>query len=224
MTHQPAHSRHPSARPLRRARLACALATFGFALLAAAGVTAFTGWPDTAGPAQGAAPWAGEPNPAPVAVISGPDEQRPGPTPTALRLPALGVAAPVFPVAEQMDGSLAIPTDPRVLGWWYLSARPDSPRGTVVIVGHVDTARDGAGALFRLASARPNQRLTVDTDAGPREYVINAVHTYPKAQLPVADLFTDAGPPRLVLITCGGAFDRRTHQYADNVVVYAHPS
>jgi hypothetical protein len=130
----------------------------------------------------------------------------------------------VFPVAEQLDGSLAVPTDPRVLGWWYLSARPDSPRGAVVIVGHVDTARAGAGALFRLSAARPNQHLTVDTDSGPREYVINAIRTYPKAQLPVADLFADTGPPRLVLITCGGAFDRRTHQYADNVVVYAQPS
>jgi hypothetical protein len=37
------------------------------------------------------------------------------------------------------------------------------------------------------------------------------------------EVFAVGGPPRLVLITCGGAFDRRTRNYADNVVVVAEP-
>ena len=44
----------------------------------------------------------------------------------------------------------------------------------------------------------------------------------PKAELP-AELFSRAGPPRLALITCGGAFNDTTRHYADNVVIVAEP-
>jgi hypothetical protein len=39
---------------------------------------------------------------------------------------------------------------------------------------------------------------------------------------PIADLFDRDGPPRLVVLTCGGAYDAR-NGYRDNVVVIAEP-
>ena len=144
--------------------------------------------------------------------------------PIALRLPAIAVNAPIIPVAELPDGSLAVPSNPHVLGWWYQSARPDSPVGTVVVIGHVDTARDGPGALFRLSKIQPGQRLALDTSTGQRQYVIRAVRSYPKTELPIRQVFDNTGQPRLVLITCGGSFDSQTRQYANNIVVYAVPA
>jgi hypothetical protein len=44
-----------------------------------------------------------------------------------------------------------------------------------------------------------------------------------KKDLPQA-LFASGGARRLVLVTCGGAFDAATHQYADNVLVTAVPA
>jgi hypothetical protein len=38
------------------------------------------------------------------------------------------------------------------------------------------------------------------------------------------DLVRADGPPQLVLVTCGGEFDRRTGNYADNVIVTAAPT
>jgi hypothetical protein len=38
-----------------------------------------------------------------------------------------------------------------------------------------------------------------------------------------ADVFRRDGPPRLALVSCGGAFDERTGNYADNIVVLAQP-
>ncbi len=38
------------------------------------------------------------------------------------------------------------------------------------------------------------------------------------------DLFSLDTGPRLAVITCGGAFDRATRSYRDNVVVFAAPS
>ena len=45
----------------------------------------------------------------------------------------------------------------------------------------------------------------------------------PKTELP-AELFSRAGPPRIALITCGGAFNTTTRHYQDNVIVVAAPT
>lgn len=165
------------------------------------------------------------PEPAP------PTPPQPAP-PVRLHLPTLGVEAPVTPVDTDAERGIAIPDDPAVVGWWRGGAVPGSAAGSVVLVGHVDTRVAGPGALFRAASLRPGDRIVLgtesasvgrpasgSTDAG---YVVAAVRHYPKAELP-AEVFATAGPPRLVLVTCGGKFDPRTRHYADNVVVYAVP-
>ena len=54
-------------------------------------------------------------------------------------------------------------------------------------------------------------------------YRVAAVRTYPKQTGIPPDVFTRAGSPRLVLITCGGPFDSATGNYEDNVVLYAVP-
>ena len=42
----------------------------------------------------------------------------------------------------------------------------------------------------------------------------------PKGALP-ADLWSDGSQERLVLVTCGGWFDRASRSYSDNVIVWA---
>jgi sortase (surface protein transpeptidase) len=116
-----------------------------------------------------------------------------------------------------------VPDDPHVLGWWQGSARPGSRQGSVVIDGHVDTAAHGPGALFSLRQLHPGDPLVLSTNHGSSHYLIVAVRSYPKATLP-AEVFTSTGPPRLVIITCGGAFDPTTRQYADNIIAYALPA
>ncbi len=153
-------------------------------------------------------------DPVPPAVDPGP--------PLRVRVAALAVDAPVTPVDVDPDGALAVPADPGVVGWWRAGARPGAGAGTVVLAGHVDTRADGPGALFRLAALRPDDRVVVETAAGEVDYVVQGVRHYPKAALP-AEAFDTGGSARLVLITCGGVFDRSTRRYADNVVAYAVP-
>ena len=43
-----------------------------------------------------------------------------------------------------------------------------------------------------------------------------------KAKLPV-NVYARTGKARLVLVTCGGPFDRRSGHYKDNIVVTAVP-
>jgi hypothetical protein len=60
------------------------------------------------------------------------------------------------------------------------------------------------------------------TTGGTVVYRIRAVRHHPKPELP-GEVFDRTGAARLVLITCGGRFDRRSRSYADNVVAYAVP-
>ncbi|NMH99890.1 sortase domain-bontaining protein [Pseudonocardia acidicola] len=143
-------------------------------------------------------------------------------TPQRLRLPSLGVDAPVVPVGVAAGGALVVPDDPGVLGWWQAGARPGSGHGTVVVDGHVDSAVAGPGALYHLRAVRLGDRVQLGTDRGTQGYVVRALRSFPKSA-PPPDLFAIDGPPRLALITCGGSFDRHTRQYADNVVAYAVP-
>jgi hypothetical protein len=141
-------------------------------------------------------------------------------SPARLSIAALDVEAGVEAAGVGRDGSLSIPEDPRRLGWWIGSARPGDRDGTVLIAGHVDTAADGRGALFRLEDLAMGARIIVR--AGDHDVVYRAVarRSYRKSRLP-ADLFRSDGAPRLVLVTCGGRFSGGA--YARNVVVYAEP-
>ncbi|WP_250031361.1 class F sortase [Paractinoplanes maris] len=140
--------------------------------------------------------------------------------PARVTIGKLRVAAPVDAVGVRADRSLTVPDDPARLGWWIGSATPGSARGTVVIAGHVDTAEDGPGALFRLENLPLG--ATIEVRAGERVFAYRAVarRSYSKQRLP-ADLFAPGTAPRLALVTCGGSFHDGV--YSHNVVVYAEP-
>ncbi len=142
-------------------------------------------------------------------------------TPTRVTIGGLRVDAPVAAVGVRADGSLAVPDDPDRLGWWIGSATPGSPRGTVVIAGHVDTAQDGPGALARLEKLPLGAPIEVRAGDRVVQYRAVARRSYAKQRLP-AELFRTGTAPRLALVTCGGTF--RDGTYSHNVVVYAEPS
>ncbi len=141
-------------------------------------------------------------------------------TPAEVAIDRLDVAAPVDPVGVTPDGVLDVPADPDRLGWWIGSALPGDRRGTVLIAGHVDTARDGKGALYRLESLPVGTRIEVRGGDRTVAYRVTARRSYPKSRLP-KDLFRRDADGRLALVTCGGAF--RNGAYDRNVVVYATP-
>jgi hypothetical protein len=140
--------------------------------------------------------------------------------PTELSIAALHVTAGVRPVGVGPDRSLDIPADPAQLGWWIGSAMPGAPRGTVLVAGHVDTARDGPGALFKLETLPMGALIRMGTGDHTVTYRAVARRSYSKQHLP-AELFGTGTPAELALVTCGGTF--RDGTYSHNVVVYAEP-
>jgi Sortase domain len=143
--------------------------------------------------------------------------------PVTVRLPATPHPLPVVPVGVLGPGRLQLPENPSVLGWYAAGAVPCSPSGTAVLAGHLDSARFGAGPLRALLDAGAGAVVTItDATGSAHRYGLSSRTTYRKADLP-QELFRPGGAPRLALVTCGGPFDRRTGQYADNVVVLAAP-
>jgi sortase (surface protein transpeptidase) len=143
--------------------------------------------------------------------------------PERLRIPALGVDAPVVPIAAD-DQVLRPPPDPQQVGWWSTGARPGAHHGAALLTGHSVSAGDGA--LDHLADLTPGARVTLTvqpttTGAARRlRYQVETVTTYDRAELArrAPELFATSGPPRLVIVTCGD-FDGR--EYLGNVVVRA---
>ena len=177
--------------------------------------------PPTGGPAAAATSIA-----APSVVTrSGRLADRPRPAtaePERIRIAALSLDAPVTPVGVETSGALEVPSEVSTVGWYRHGPAPGE-RGSAVLAGHVDSRTQGRGAFFELARLAPGDRIEIAGPDGTQVFAVVARRRYPKTEVPLGDLFTREGPPRLVLITCGGDFDRVTGHYADNVVVYALP-
>jgi hypothetical protein len=143
--------------------------------------------------------------------------------PTRVVLPD-GSAAPVVPVGLHPDGALVIPEDVRTVGWWTGGSEAGEAFGSVVVAGHVDSAAQGIGVFAALRRLTPGQVVELEGDARALRYRITSATQVPQAEISSrAGIFSVDGEPRLVLVTCGGPFDRERHRYQDNLVVVATP-
>ena len=144
--------------------------------------------------------------------------------PTRVRLAARGIDAPVYDVdIDTRSGALAIPKDIDRVGWWRDGAAPGSSNGAILLAGHIDSAKRGAGAFYGLRKARRGDTVTVTTDDGKsRRYRVSTMQRVRKAALPES-IYSRTGRRRLVLVTCGGPFNASTGHYRDNLIVTAYP-
>lgn len=144
--------------------------------------------------------------------------------PVHLEIPSLDVSAPILTVGTLPDGSMEIPDDVDLVGWYaadQLPVRPGDP-GTAVIAGHRDSRIQGAGALHDIAELAPGGRIELrHEDGSVSVWEVDRILTTPRAELPAELLFSRDGPPRLALVTCGGTFDRTTRSYTHNTIVLA---
>jgi len=143
--------------------------------------------------------------------------------PVRMRIAAVDLDVGVRPTGVAKDGSMELPDTVRRAGWYRFGATPSERSGTTVIAAHVDTRSEGLGPFARLTSARRGDRIIVTDRSGDEHaYRLLSRRQIDRTRLPVDDLFDRDGPPRLVVLTCGGAYDARSG-YRDNVVVIAEP-
>jgi len=140
--------------------------------------------------------------------------------PVHLRIPAIGVSAVVVRLGLNRDGTLQVPGDFDVTGWFTGGPAPGET-GPAVIAGHIDS-RSGPAVFYRLRELRPGDEITVGrTDGSSVRFAVDGVAQYPKQAFPTEAVFGPSPDPMLRLITCGGTFDRSQRSYRDNIVVTA---
>jgi sortase (surface protein transpeptidase) len=167
------------------------------------------GAPDTTAPSTTAAPSPRSPTTDQDAAV-----------PVRIEIPAIGVDAPVVPLGLEPSGALEAPEGLAETGWWTDGPEPGEA-GPAVVAGHVDS-RAGPAVFYRLDDLRPGDGVEVVREDGSRvAFVVERLEQHPKADFPTEAVYGDTEGAALRLITCGGAFDRSTGHYLDNVIVYA---
>jgi len=145
--------------------------------------------------------------------------------PVQAAVPSLGIALPIDSVGVAEDGQMEVPPLAERAGWYRFGAAPGDAVGTAVVAAHADSvASAGLGPFARLHEVEPGAVVDVTlADGTTRRYAVTAVTRQPKPEIRWADVFVQDGAHRLVLVTCGGTFQREAGRYSDNVVVTAEP-
>ncbi|MBV2356196.1 class F sortase [Streptomyces sp. J2-1] len=142
--------------------------------------------------------------------------------PTSLRIPSLGIDAPVIGLRLDKDRQLTTPPldRPKEVGWYEGGATPGEI-GTAVAVGHRDTTT-GPAVFAALAQVKPGKLVQAQrADGRTAVYTVDRVKVFDKAGFPDKEVYGPASRPELRVLTCGGLFTKRTG-YTSNVVVFAH--
>jgi Sortase domain len=149
----------------------------------------------------------------------------PAPKPAAperLVIASIQIDNPVQPVTVT-DGVLGLPKDPNDIGWWSGGGIPGSDKGATVLAAHRDSRELGRGVMVRLSEAQVGARIIVKSAGSSEvEFKVTENRNYAKATLPYEQLFSQSGPERLVIVTCGGKYITGKG-YADNIIVTAVP-
>ena len=140
--------------------------------------------------------------------------------PVRVEIPAIGVSSSLVRLGLNPDGTMQVPGDFQVAGWFTGAPQPGQ-LGPAVIAGHVDS-RTGPAVFYRLRDLRPGDEVrVVRADHRVVRFRVDSLASYPKQALPDDAVYGATTTPALRLITCAGTFDRSRHSYRDNLVVSA---
>lgn len=182
----------------------------------------------------------GEPERPPVSTIShptppsrdasiapSPDSTQPDVVhPTSITIPFLDVRADVIPVGISDNAEMEVPADIRDVGWYLPTAPLSLTSGSTVLVGHRDGKNDPNGVFRHLDDLDPGHRVFItDSQGTTREFRVRSVTSVTDADFTrkAPQLFVSDGPPRVILLTCGGAYVRDKGGYQSTIVVIAAP-
>jgi hypothetical protein len=146
--------------------------------------------------------------------------EREAPRPVRIRIPAIGVSAPVIPLGLNRDRTMETPRNVSDTGWYGPGHEPGE-LGPAVIAGHVDSV-DGPAVFYRLRELRRGNVIRVGrADGSVVRFRVEGLERWPKAAFPTRRVFGRTPVSTLRLVTCSGNFDPDTRHYVDNTIVYA---
>jgi LPXTG-site transpeptidase (sortase) family protein len=144
-------------------------------------------------------------------------------SPVAIKIPKIGVSAPVSQLGLEADGSIEEPplSRPNLAGWYKKGPTPGEI-GPSVILGHVD-AQKKAAVFYDLKKLRPGDKIMVTrADKSVVTFAVQRLQEVQKSNFPNRQVYGEIlDYASLRLVTCGGDFNRQTGHYVSNVIAYA---
>ncbi|MEV0095053.1 class F sortase [Streptomyces sp. NPDC050738] len=147
----------------------------------------------------------------------------PSATPTRVRIPSIGVDAPLTALTLDADRQLSAPEESDAnLAGWFRDGTPPGADGTAIIAGHVDNDR-GPAVFYNLGALKSGNRIEVDRQDGRTAvFTIDTVEAFSADDFPSRKVYGPGVGAELRVITCGAGFDKAKHRYRGNVVAFAH--
>jgi LPXTG-site transpeptidase (sortase) family protein len=143
--------------------------------------------------------------------------------PKTIKIPKIGVSAPVSLIGLRPDGRIEEPplSRPNLTGWYKEGVTPGEA-GPAVILGHVD-ANKKAAVFSRLKDLKAGDTIeVVRQDGSTATFAVVRLQSVDKDAFPHKKVFgEDIDYSSLRLVTCGGAFDAASGHYRDNLIAFA---
>jgi len=144
-----------------------------------------------------------------------------GDYPARLSIPKLEIDANVQKVGIAKSGHMAVPNNFTDVAWYKYGALPGD-EGDAVFDGHVDNGLALAGVFKHLGDIAMGDDIFIQTQSGEKlHFVVSDIEQYPYTDVPMGDIVSKTGPPRLSLITCEGAWVQGQKTYDHRLVVTA---
>lgn len=126
--------------------------------------------------------------------------------PQAAELPS-GKVVPIEPVATTSDGTLDVPGDITVSGWWRGGSRLGDPFGSTLLSAHVDSSTQGLGPYAELLSITAGESVVVTSENLRQVFTVTSLELIDKGTLSARPvIFSASGERRLTLVTCAGPY------------------
>ena len=161
----------------------------------------------------------------PMPIESVPDsivaEQPRAGLPIRLKIPTIHVDAAIDSLGLTPEGLMDVPKGPGTTGWYELGPRPGEA-GSAVIDGHFSWKNNLPAVFDNLSELQKGDKIFVEDDAGASiVFVVRDIQRYdPEADASEVFFSTD-GKPHLNLITCGGAWNKKSKSFSQRLVVFA---
>ncbi|MFC0433181.1 class F sortase [Kutzneria buriramensis] len=142
--------------------------------------------------------------------------------PVRVDVDAINAHSSLVQLGLNADRTVQVPPvdEPLQAGWYKFGVRPGEV-GKAVILGHVDGGGQ-LGVFNRLRDLKPGDVAKVTEQGGQvLNFVVRQVQEVPKSQFPTQAVYGPSNQRELRLITCGGAFDKSSGNYVDNIIVSA---
>lgn len=142
-----------------------------------------------------------------------------------IRIPAVGIDAPIVNVGLEPDGSMAAPDGPDIVGWYSPGTRPGQ-RGNALLDGHVDwtdrvTGVARTAVFYPLKDLQVGQDIVIDADGRRHSYRVRESLVFAWDDPSALRVLQPTSEAIVTLITCEGAFDRGARNYSHRRVIIA---